>query len=89
MHHRLQVGDLLRVSVPRNNFELELRDRPVVFVAGGIGVTPILAMVHAAAGANLDWRSAKLSRSPEASAFDEELVVYLDRVHHHHDSLSG
>lgn len=89
VHRRLQVGDLLRVSAPRNNFELELRGRPIVFVAGGIGVTPILNMVHAAAAADLDWRLAKLSRSPEASAFDDELTVYGGRVHRHYDSVDG
>ena len=89
VHHALKVGDLLRVSAPRNNFALELTGRPVVFVSGGIGVTPILPMVHAAAEAGVDWQMLMLSRSPEAAAFADELADYGERVHRHHDSVAG
>lgn len=89
VHHALKVGDLLRVSAPRNHFALELTARPVIFVAGGIGVTPILPMVHAAAEAGADWKVLMLSRSPEAAAFVDELVDYGERVHRHYDSVAG
>lgn len=42
--HGLAVGDRVTVSPPANNFPLEPADSPVVLVAGGIGVTPILSM---------------------------------------------
>src|SRR5262245_32938869 len=46
LHDELTAGDTVTVSGPRNNFPLLPRAR-YVFVAGGIGVTPILAMVRA------------------------------------------
>ena len=40
------VGDLLDVSAPRGSFVLQPGDRPVVLISAGIGVTPVLAMLH-------------------------------------------
>ena len=45
----LRVGDALTATAPRSHFAFEAASaRPVVFVAGGIGITPILAMARAA-----------------------------------------
>jgi ferredoxin-NADP reductase/MOSC domain-containing protein YiiM/ferredoxin len=46
---RLRDGDILDVSAPRGNFVLQHGDRPVVLLSAGIGVTPVLAMLHALA----------------------------------------
>ncbi|MGA8170624.1 MAG: MOSC and FAD-binding oxidoreductase domain-containing protein [Methylocystis sp.] len=46
---KLQVGDILDVSAPRGAFTLRAGERPVVLVSGGIGATPVLAMLHALA----------------------------------------
>ncbi|HTV41438.1 MAG TPA: MOSC and FAD-binding oxidoreductase domain-containing protein [Candidatus Sulfotelmatobacter sp.] len=43
------VGDVLDVSAPRGSFVLHAGDRPVVLISAGIGVTPVLAMLHALA----------------------------------------
>jgi ferredoxin-NADP reductase/MOSC domain-containing protein YiiM len=43
------VGDILDVSAPRGSFVLRPGDRPVVLISAGIGVTPVLAMLHALA----------------------------------------
>ena len=43
------VGDILEVSAPRGSFVLQPGDRPVVLISAGIGVTPVLAMLHALA----------------------------------------
>lgn len=45
IHQRLRVGDVLDVSEPRNNFGL-LPASHYLFIAGGIGVTPLLAMLE-------------------------------------------
>jgi ferredoxin-NADP reductase len=46
LHRYTQVGDLLSVSAPRGGFFLDpCSDRPLVFVAGGIGVTPLVSML--------------------------------------------
>ena len=44
LHDILAVGDVVEISSPRNNFEL-FADRPLLFVAGGIGITPFLSML--------------------------------------------
>ncbi|MET7992220.1 PDR/VanB family oxidoreductase [Amycolatopsis sp. NPDC005232] len=72
LHESVSVGDSLRVSVPRNHFELRPAPR-YLFVAGGIGITPILPMVHAAATAGTDWRLWYGGRSRESMAFADEL----------------
>lgn len=46
---RSRDGDVLDVSAPRGNFALQHADRPVVLLSAGIGVTPVLAMLHALA----------------------------------------
>lgn len=43
------VGDILDVSAPRGSFVLQPGDRPIVLISAGIGVTPVLAVLHALA----------------------------------------
>jgi ferredoxin-NADP reductase/MOSC domain-containing protein YiiM len=49
LREQLRVGDTLDVSCPRGSFILESSERPVVLLSAGIGVTPVLAMLHALA----------------------------------------
>jgi ferredoxin-NADP reductase/MOSC domain-containing protein YiiM len=46
---QLRTGDVLDVSEPRGTFTLRSGDRPVVLLSVGVGVTPVLAMLHALA----------------------------------------
>lgn len=46
IHNQLQTGQPLQVSVPVNAFPLERNDAPTLLIAGGIGITPILAMLR-------------------------------------------
>ena len=43
------VGDVLEVSAPRGSFVLQPGERPIALISAGIGVTPVLAMLHALA----------------------------------------
>jgi ferredoxin-NADP reductase/MOSC domain-containing protein YiiM/ferredoxin len=43
---QVKVGDMLEVSAPSGRFVLQAGQRPVVFLSAGIGVTPLLAMLH-------------------------------------------
>lgn len=46
-HDKLQVDDLVKVRAPMGRFFLDMEsDTPVVLIAGGIGITPLLAMLH-------------------------------------------
>jgi ferredoxin-NADP reductase len=54
VHRKLRPGELLTVSAPRNNFPLVDASR-YVFVAGGIGITPLIPMMRAASAAGKPW----------------------------------
>lgn len=77
--HRIEVGQLLRARGPRTNFHFEspAEGAVVTFVAGGIGITPILPMVGAAAaaGAGADWTLHYAGRSLTSMAYAEDLVA--------------
>jgi ferredoxin-NADP reductase len=79
VHDSLSVGDRVRVSEPRNTFPLERASR-YLFIAGGIGITPILPMIAAVAAQGADWRLRYGGRAWESMAFLPELAAYGDRV---------
>jgi ferredoxin-NADP reductase/MOSC domain-containing protein YiiM len=47
LHTRLHPGDRVEVAAPRGDFVLDEGANPVLLVSAGIGVTPVLAMLHA------------------------------------------
>jgi cytochrome P450/ferredoxin-NADP reductase len=79
VHDQLQTGDIVRIRGPRNNFPLV--DSPnYLFIAGGIGITPILAMIRSAESARAQWRLVYGGRQRSSMAFLDELAAYGDRV---------
>jgi ferredoxin-NADP reductase len=72
VHDTLTAGDTVRIRGPRNHFALEESPR-YLFVAGGIGITPILPMLHAAAASGVDWRLLYGGRTAASMAFTGEL----------------
>lgn len=79
VHEQVGQGDKVRVRGPRNNFALEPAPR-YRFVAGGIGITPILPMLAAAEAAGAEWTLLYGGRTRRSMAFGEELARYGDRV---------
>ncbi len=82
-------GDLLHVSIPRNDFELREGAPGYVFIAGGIGITPILSMVrHLAATSDRPWKLYYLTRDVEQTPFRDELLAppFRGKVVLHHDN---
>jgi cytochrome P450/ferredoxin-NADP reductase len=79
VHDRLRPGDTVRVRGPRNNFALASSAR-YLFIAGGIGITPILPMIAAAEAAGAGWRLLYGGRQRASMAFLGELARYGDRV---------
>ena len=88
IHDELVPGTKVQVRGPRNNFALEPAGE-YLFIAGGIGITPILAMVRQAEAAGTAWKLLYLGRSRASMAFREELAGYGDRIHIHADDESG
>jgi ferredoxin-NADP reductase len=79
VHRELSQGDKVRVRGPRNNFALRPAPR-YRFIAGGIGITPILPMLAAAEAAGAEWTLLYGGRTRNSMAFTEELTAYGDRV---------
>ncbi|WP_409331309.1 PDR/VanB family oxidoreductase [Trujillonella humicola] len=85
LHDDVRVGQTLRVRGPRNHFAFEVTPGTRYrFVAGGIGITPLRAMVAEAAAAGADWTLDVAGRSRTTLAFAAELAAgHPDRVRVH------
>ncbi|WP_270483105.1 cytochrome P450 [Gordonia jacobaea] len=79
VHSRLAVGDRIRISPPRNNFVLYPAQR-YRFVAGGIGITPIVPMIAEAHRRGVDWSLLYLGRARRGMPFLDWLSAFGDRV---------
>lgn len=89
IHERLMPGSLVRVEEPRNNFPLEPAPN-YVLVAGGIGITPLLAMARELAAGTSDWTLLYCGRSRARMAFLPELAELAGpRLHVHADDEQG
>ncbi len=77
--HELVEGDTVRVRGPRNHFPV-VSSRRYLFVAGGIGITPMLPMIEEVDAAGADWRLYYGGRSRASMAYLEQLEQYGDRV---------
>jgi len=79
IHTSVKVGQHLTMQGPRNNFELV--DAPSYqFIAGGIGITPLLPMIRTVAAQGKPWRLTYGGRSASSMAFLDEVEVYGDSV---------
>ncbi|MFF4209235.1 PDR/VanB family oxidoreductase [Streptomyces sp. NPDC001796] len=79
VHEQVREGDKVRVRGPRNHFPL-LPSPRYRFIAGGIGITPILPMLAAAEAAGAEWTLLYGGRTRRCMAFTAELERYGDRV---------
>ena len=94
IHGQLRPGQMLRVSAPRNHFELDSSTAPAVFIAGGIGITPILSMLRTLArGGGRPWALHYAARSARHQAFVDEIQALAQaaggQVHLHRDDEQG
>jgi ferredoxin-NADP reductase len=79
VHERLAAGAELRANGPRNHFPL-LESAEYLFIAGGIGITPLLPMIDAVASAGRRWRLVYGGRRRASMAFLDRLSRYGERV---------
>ncbi len=79
IHEHLKAGSTLSVRGPRNHFPL-LPSPRYLFIAGGIGITPLLPMIRQAEAAGAQWHLYYGGRSRSSMAFLPELEAYDDRV---------
>lgn len=85
MHDQVQVGDLLAISTPRNGFSLQAGAGPHWLLAGGIGLTPLLAMAEQGVLEGRDVRLFVFARSRQHLAFADALAALGTRVRYHFD----
>ncbi|MGW4907908.1 MOSC domain-containing protein [Streptomyces sp. NPDC004270] len=88
IHAGLRPGDLVDVAAPRGTFVLEEGTGPVVLASAGIGVTPVLAMLHRLAAARdprpLWWLHTAHDRAHHAFAAEARaLLARLPDAHEH------
>jgi vanillate O-demethylase ferredoxin subunit len=86
MHAQVQVGQALTISAPRNHFELVPAQHSLLF-AGGIGITPLLAMAHTLHAQGKSFELHYCGRSRNRMAFLNELnqLPFAQSVHVHCD----
>jgi ferredoxin-NADP reductase/MOSC domain-containing protein YiiM len=86
---QLQVGDIVHASAARGSFTLRPGDTPVVLMSAGIGVTPVLAMLHAlvaeASTREIWWLYG--TRGGREHPFAEEARGLLKALPHHHSYI--
>jgi ferredoxin-NADP reductase len=88
-HGELPVGAQTWISRPRNHFALT-RALEYVFIAGGVGITPLLSLIEQACRLGRPWRLIYLGRTRAQMASADELVEqYGDRVTIHESGRSG
>jgi ferredoxin-NADP reductase len=89
IHDRVEVGHRLVVRGPRNNFELGIAPK-YRFLAGGIGITPLLPMLADAERSCADWTLTYCGRTRASMALVDDLVLrYGDRIRVHADDVDG
>ncbi|NVO05007.1 MAG: oxidoreductase [Rhodoferax sp.] len=89
MHDAVQTGQLLQISAPKNHFPLvtDAGATRSLLLAGGIGVTPILAMAEQLSAAQAAFDMHYCTRAVERTAFVQRIAAspFASSVHHHYD----
>jgi vanillate O-demethylase ferredoxin subunit len=87
LYDNFKAGDSIRVSKPRNHFPLAAQADRHVLLAGGIGVTPLLAMAEYLSRRGVDFQMHYCTRSRGRAAFLERIQrsAFAQRVQFHFD----
>jgi vanillate O-demethylase ferredoxin subunit len=76
VHEALRAGQVLTISAPRNNFPLDESAPFNVFIAGGIGITPMLGMIARSQALGTPWRLHYAARTRQHAGFLDLLAHY-------------
>ena len=84
LHAHIEAGSVLQAAAPRGDFYLTESDSPVVLISAGIGVTPVLAMLHAlsAEHSSRDIWWLHTVRNRETEAFAAEVAALVESLPH-------
>lgn len=75
LHTKATKDSQIYIRGPRNHFSLEFGSRKTIFIAGGIGITPIIPMAEAARNSGVEYSILYLGRSRSNLAFVDELIA--------------
>lgn len=89
VHRHLRPGDVLESTTPRNNFPLSEGSPFTQLVAGGIGVTPLLAMAERLSAQGRAWRMQWCVRDRDHLPFQDWLSRHAEYVDLHVDAEAG
>lgn len=89
LHARVHEGDLLAISSPRNTFPLHAKAPHHLLLAGGIGLSPLLAMAQQLQRDGASFTLCVFARSRAHLAFADELAALAPHVRHHFDEPVG
>ena len=91
IHKVLRVGDKIKVSKPKNNFPLKEDAVKSVFIAGGIGITPMVCMLQRLNDLGKPWELHYAARTRAAAAFLNEIKSFAkqDQIFDHFDDEKG
>ena len=82
VHDNVRAGDRLRIRGPRNHFRLDETVKRAIFIAGGIGITPISAMARRAKALGIDYQLHYSGRGRRSMALLDELAaLHGERLH--------
>jgi ferredoxin-NADP reductase len=84
IHGTIREGMVVQADSPRNNFRLDPDADSYRFIAGGIGITPILSMVRWCEANQKPWKLVYAARNRQCAAFYEELCQFGDGLVHFH-----
>jgi ferredoxin-NADP reductase len=89
MHNNVKVGDAMEITYPVNLFSLDLRAKKHVFLAGGIGITPFMAMIAQLERSSDPWELHYSVRTEALGTYVDQLVSkYPNKVRIYYDDQS-
>ena len=89
MHNNVKVGDTMEITYPVNLFSLDLRAKKHVFLAGGIGITPFMAMIAQLERSSDSWELHYSVRTEALGTYVDQLVSkYPNKVRIYYDDQS-
>ncbi|TDF64965.1 PDR/VanB family oxidoreductase [Cupriavidus sp. L7L] len=93
IHETLRAGQVVQASHPRNNFPLLEDAGHTCLIAGGIGITPLLSMLHRLNALGRSWELHYCARTAGHAAFVEALIeigkATGNRIHYYFDRDPG
>lgn len=82
LHNNVNVGDIVEISAPAGEFILaEQAEKPTVLLSGGVGITPMLSMLHHLADKNQETIFIHAAVNGNVHAFKEEVGKIVDQNH--------